>query len=126
MGPGLIQDPADNMLYDFHQYFDDLGGSLGTCEPWSVFAPSFQSVTSILRAGGHRAILTEFGAGPFPACVDLYEYMLSFLDRNADVWLGWTAWGSGLEDSLQTLSLDKNSTQYTLTRVIAKFAPLNV
>lgn len=113
------------MLYDFHQYFDDLGGSYGTCEPWSVFAPKFESVTSILRASGFRAILTEFGAGPFPECVDLYEYMLAFLDRNADVWFGWTAWGSGLEDSLQSLSLNTNSTQYALTRVISRFAPSN-
>lgn len=123
IGPGLIQDPANNTLYDFHQYFDDLGGAYGMCEPWSVFASEFQKVTTILRANGYQGIITEFGGGPFPQCVELYNHFLSFLARNSDVWFGWTTWGSPGD---LYLSLDQNSTFYTLTATLEKFVPRQV
>lgn len=125
IGPSLIQDPANNTLYDFHQYFDDLGGAYGLCEPWSVFAADFQEVTTVLRANGYRGIITEFGGGPFPQCVDLYNHFLSFLNRNRDVWFGWTTWGSYSPGDLY-LSLDPNSTFYTLTATLENLIPPKV
>ncbi|KAK6860922.1 glycoside hydrolase family 5 protein [Apiospora arundinis] len=63
IGPGLIQDPANNTLYDFHQYFDDLGGAYGLCEPWGAFLKAFDEVTALLRAAGYRAMLTDHVIG---------------------------------------------------------------
>ncbi|KAF5595104.1 cellulase (glycosyl hydrolase family 5) domain-containing protein [Fusarium pseudocircinatum] len=123
IGPGLIQDPANNTLYDFHQYFDDIAGAYGLCEPWSGFVKSFEAVTRILRRNGFQGMVTEFGGGPFPQCADTIQSMLAFLDRNSDVWYGWTAWGSFNEGSDLYLSLDKNSTYNLITRTLEKFVP---
>ncbi|KAM0230687.1 hypothetical protein ACHAP5_011293 [Fusarium lateritium] len=123
IGPGLIQDPANNTLYDFHQYFDDLGGAYGLCEPWSGFVRRFEAVTNILRSNNLLGMITEFGGGPFPQCVDTIRSMLAFLDRNSDVWYGWTAWGSFNVDSDLYLSLDGNSTHNLITRTLEEFMP---
>lgn len=123
IGPGIIQDPANNTLYDFHQYFDDIGGSFGLCEPWSTFLPSFDHVTKLLRETGFQAMLTEFGGGPFEQCANLYQHLLAYLDHNSDVWYGWTTWGSFNVGSDLYLSLDSNSTFNKLTRVLQQFAP---
>ncbi|KAF4998610.1 hypothetical protein FGRMN_2936 [Fusarium graminum] len=123
IGPGLIQDPANNTLYDFHQYFDDIGGAYGLCEPWSGFAKRFETVTDILRSNKLQGMITEFGGGPFPQCVDTIRSMLAFLERNSDVWYGWTAWGSFNEGSDLYLSLDKNSTFNLITRTLEEFVP---
>ncbi|KAF5690513.1 endoglucanase EG-II [Fusarium denticulatum] len=123
IGPGLIQDPANNTLYDFHQYFDDIAGAYGLCEPWSGFVKGFEAVTRILRHKGLQGMVTEFGGGPFPQCADTIQSILAFLDRNSDVWYGWTAWGSFNEGSDLYLSLDKNSTYNLITRTLEKFVP---
>lgn len=123
VGPGLIQDPANKLMFDFHQYFDGLGGAYGVCEPWSGYVGEFQRVTEILRSAGAQAILTEFGGGPFPQCQHLLRRLLAFMDQNDDVWHGWTAWGSFNVGSDLYLSLDRNSTFYKITSVIKEFAP---
>lgn len=123
IGPGLIQDPANNTIYDFHQYFDDDGGSYGLCNPWYSFVSAFEDVTSVLRNHGYRGIMTEFGGGPFSQCATLYEHLLSFWDENSDVWFGWTAWSSPPN---LFLSPEKNSVWYTLTAVLEKYAPKKV
>lgn len=115
-----IVDPADNLLFDFHQYFDDLGGSYGTCSPWTTFAVDFQQVTNFLRGSGRRGIMTEFGGAPGSDCKAMYPQLLDFFAANNDVWVGWTSWGSkgGLE-----LSLDPKSPYYALTAILAEYAP---
>ncbi|KAF5667187.1 cellulase (glycosyl hydrolase family 5) domain-containing protein [Fusarium heterosporum] len=123
IGPGLIQDPANNTLYDFHQYFDDIGGAYGLCEPWSGFVKRFEAVTSILRSNNLQGMITEFGGGPFPQCAVTIRSLLAFLERNSDVWYGWTAWGSFNEGSDLYLGLDKNSTFNLITRTLEEFVP---
>lgn len=122
-----IHDPADNILYDFHQYFDDLGGAYGPCSlPWSSFEPVFQNVTETLRAAGQNGIITEFGAVPVPDCAEIFAGLLSFLEENQDVWYGWTAWGSWLLNGTpQQLSLNETSMNFALTAVLEKFAPVS-
>ncbi|KAF5638081.1 cellulase (glycosyl hydrolase family 5) domain protein [Fusarium sp. NRRL 52700] len=123
IGPGLIQDPANNTLYDFHQYFDDAAGAYGLCEPWSGFVKRFEAVTRILRRNGFQGMVTEFGGGPFLQCDETIRSMLAFLDRNSDIWYGWTAWGSFNVGSDLYLSLDKNSTYNLITRTLEQFVP---
>ncbi|PWI68021.1 hypothetical protein PCL_02422 [Purpureocillium lilacinum] len=124
LGPGLLQDPANRTMYDFHQYFDDLGGAYGMCEPWAGYVQRFEEVTALLRRTGYRALLTEFGGGPFPQCAQLVSRLLAFLDRNSDVWYGWTAWGSFNIGSDLYLSLERNATFNAMTRVLEDYAPL--
>ncbi|KAM0354874.1 hypothetical protein ACHAPU_000710 [Fusarium lateritium] len=123
IGPGFIQDPANNTLYDFHQYFDDIAGAYGFCEPWGGFVKRFVAVTEILQSNKLQGMITEFGGGPFPQCADTIRSMLAFLERNSDVWYGWTAWGSFNDGSDLYLSLDKNSTFNLITRTLEEFVP---
>lgn len=123
IGPGLLNDPENKLMFDFHQYFDGIAGAYGLCEPWSGYYEDFQKVTDILRSAGAHGMLTEFGGGPFQQCEQTLSHMLAFLDRNSDVWRGWTAWGSFNEGSDLFLSLDRNSTFYSITSVIKQFAP---
>jgi endoglucanase len=119
-----IHDSANNLLFDFHQYFDDLGGAYGPCSlPWSSYEPLFQNVTDTLRAAGQRGILTEFGSVPTPNCVEIMAGLLEFLEDNQDIWFGWTAWGSFLTGDPRELSTNQSSVQYTLTKVLTEFAP---
>ncbi|KAK2616241.1 hypothetical protein QQS21_000876 [Conoideocrella luteorostrata] len=122
IGPGLIQDPANKTMYDFHQYFDGIAGAYGMCETWRSYVRKFEEVTQILRKADLHGMLTEFGGGPFPQCRELITYMLSFLARNSDVWQGWTAWGSFNPGALY-LSTEPNSTFYAVTSVLEEFAP---
>ena len=122
IGPGKLHDPQNNLIYDFHQYFDDDGGSYGLCHPWSAFRPAFVEVTEILRNGGARGMLTEFGGLPSVQCVEMFQGLLTFLNENSDVWEGWTAWGDFNPGDLY-LSTNKSDPFYTLTRVLEAFAP---
>lgn len=118
-----ITDPFDNLLYDFHQYFDDDGGAYGDCEPWSTFLPRFEQVTNFVRGSGKRAIMTEFGGAPVASYIGLLEDLLSFFEDHADVWVGWTAWGTFNPGDLY-LTLEPGSPFTALTDVLKKFAPL--
>ncbi|KAK2669213.1 Glycoside hydrolase, family 5 [Fusarium oxysporum f. sp. vasinfectum] len=104
-------------------YFDDIAGAYGLREPWSGYVKRFEAVTRILRRNGFQGTVTDFGGGPFPQCAETIQSMLAFLDRNSDVWYGWTAWGSFNEGSDLYLSLDKNSTYNLITRTLEKFVP---
>lgn len=108
------------ILFDFHQYFDDERGAYGVCEPWSTFVPSFEAVTTRLRALGARGMITEFGGAPVHQCVELFEGLLGFLANSTDVWLGWTAWTS---PGVLQLSTNATDPRYTLTAVMRQFAP---
>jgi endoglucanase len=71
-------------------------------------------------------MITEVGRGPFQQCIDLYQHFLTFLDRNSDVWYGWTTWGRLYSQGDLYLSLSPNSTFHVLTGVSGGlcFAPL--
>jgi endoglucanase len=122
IGPGQLTDPRNNLIYDFHQYFDDDGGAYGLCNPWSAFQPAFQQVTEILRNGSSRGMLTEFGGLPSQQCVELFEGLLTFLNENSDVWESWSVWGDFNQGDLY-LSTNKSDPFYTLTSVLERFAP---
>lgn len=94
-----LTDPGENMIFDIHTYFDDNGsGENGTnCHPWATKSDTFMSVTDRIRSINGKAMLTEFGGMATPECVNIITSVLSFLDANADVWAGWTAWGAELD-----------------------------
>lgn len=93
VGPGTLRDPQNNLIYDFHQYFDDDWGAYGLCHPWSAFCPAFQQLTEVLRNGSARGMVTEFGGFLSPERVEMFGGLLTFLNENSDVWEGWAAWG---------------------------------
>ena len=54
-----------------------------------------QQATGWLRDHQLRALIGEFAVGRNDLCMQALEDMLSFMDQNSDVWLGWTWWAGG-------------------------------
>lgn len=91
-----FRDPANHFLFEIHQYLDaDSSGTGATCTDRAIGRQRLAGVTDWLRAEHAGAVLGEFGTAPNPACLDALDDLLKFLDRNADVWRGWTYWAAG-------------------------------
>ncbi len=89
-----LNDPAGNMAFDFHQYFDpNASGATDRCVTPDQAEKRLAVATSWLRATGNRGMLTEFGVGRSPECAAVLKSALRHLAGNPE-WLGWTIWGS--------------------------------
>ncbi|RMG96021.1 MAG: glycoside hydrolase family 5 protein [Deltaproteobacteria bacterium] len=93
---GGIVDPEDNFAYEIHQYLDtDASGTNWACESPTIGSIRLAAVTDWMRQQGARAFLAEFGGSDDPTCLAALDDILSFLEANDDVWLGWTYWAAG-------------------------------
>jgi endoglucanase len=89
-----ISDPANNYAFDIHQYLDaDSSGAHRECVRDA--SQRLNAFTQWARAHRKRGFLGEFGASADGACLEGLEAMLSFMDANGDVWLGWAYWAGG-------------------------------
>jgi endoglucanase len=88
-----ISDPLDNWAYDMHQYLDsNFAGHNSVCVGPNVVSDLVAQTTTFLRSRGFKAFLGEFGGGANQACYDATKNLLSHMEQNSDVWLGWTWW----------------------------------
>lgn len=91
-----IEDPADNFVYEVHQYFNgDWTGTSADCQSVDIGISTLTPVTEWARQHGKRAFLGEIGVGPGQICLDALDRVLRFMNENDDVWLGWTYWAGG-------------------------------
>ncbi len=89
-----FRDPADNMAFDFHQYFDaNASGTTANCVTPAIAEKRLAVATAWLRATGNRGMLTEFGVARAPECAAVLVAALQHMAANKE-WLGWTIWGS--------------------------------
>jgi endoglucanase len=78
-----------------HQYFD--GNSSGTspaCVNENIGVQRIQNATSWLKSTGHKGFLGEFGASKDSTCLMALKNTLEYIEKNADVWEGWTYWAA--------------------------------
>ncbi len=104
-----ITDPGNNYAFEIHQYLDsDNSGTSDQCVSKTIGSDSLVGVTAWLRQNGKRGFLGEFSVPNNNFCIDAGDYMLSYLDSNADVWSGWTYWAADpyrdYTSTLQTVS----------------------
>ena len=93
-----ITDPADNYVFEAHQYLDpDSTGGSDTCASSTIGSERVQPFTDWLRQNGKRGYLGEFNGGANATCYAALTDLLDYLDANADVYVGWTFWASGPE-----------------------------
>ena len=80
-----------------HQYLDRRSsGTEFSCPGGDdVGVRRLEGVTTWLRSERARGFLGEFAAGRSAACQAALATMLGYMDRNADVWMGWTYWTAG-------------------------------
>jgi endoglucanase len=90
-----IEDPAHNIVFEVHQYFDaDTSGTHATCVAADIGVKRLGAFTGWLRKTGHRGFLGEFGASKDPLCIEALDRTLKFMADNNDVWYGWTYWAA--------------------------------
>ena len=69
------------------------------CESPTVGSDQLAEATMWLRENGHQALLGSFAVASLdeshPNCEEALEDVLSFMDEESDVWLGWTWWAAG-------------------------------
>ena len=91
-----ISDPGSNYAFEAHQYLDsNNSGMSADCVSETIGAERLGVFTSWLHAHGKRGFLGEFGAGANATCLTALDVMLTHLENNADVYLGWTTWVAG-------------------------------
>jgi len=91
-----IYDPADNFVYEVHQYLDiDSSGTHNTCVSATIGSQRLYNFTMWLKENKKKALLGEFGAGKDAMCGAALTDILTFMDKNDDVWFGWTYWSGG-------------------------------
>jgi endoglucanase len=91
-----VTDPDKKFVYEVHQYLDsNYSGTHRQCRNESVGVTTLTAFTDWLRQRKMRGFLGEFGAGMDETCLAALEAMLKFIDRNRDVWVGWTYWAAG-------------------------------
>ncbi len=91
-----VVDPLNNYSIEVHQYLDeDSSGTSPVCVGPTIGSQRLTDFTSWLRDHGQTAFLGEFGGGDDPVCLQAIDDMLTFVEANSDVWLGWTYWAAG-------------------------------
>lgn len=91
-----IDDPINNLGIEVHQYLDDDGsGTSAICVDTFVGQRRLEEFTNWLNAHNMRAFLGEFGVADNTVCLNALDTMLDYVDRNNDVWIGWTYWAAG-------------------------------
>lgn len=91
-----LVDPARNLGVEAHQYLDgDSSGRSGRSVSATIGSERLEAFQAWARHHGFKAFLGEFGAGADATSVAALTDMLIEVERNADVWIGWTAWAAG-------------------------------
>lgn len=92
---GTIKDPAQNIVFEVHQYFDsNTSGTSPTCVSENIGVSRLTEFTQWLKKTGHKGFLGEFGASKDPVCMAALRNTLQYMADNADVWKGWTYWAA--------------------------------
>jgi endoglucanase len=106
-----IRDPGNNYAFEVHQYFDSgYSGATTTCLSATTGADQMRSLTAWLRANGKKAFLGEFATGTSATCLTALDGLLTYMEQNADVYLGWTWWAAGPWWGSSWTSLEPTST----------------
>jgi endoglucanase len=98
-----IVDPLNNYAYDVHQYLDADGSGTGQeIVSGTVGSERLAGFTAWLRQHDKMGFLGEWavprqtiGDDPTDVGDEAIEDLLSHLEQNDDVWLGWTWWSAG-------------------------------
>ena len=95
-----ITDPANNCAYDLHQYLDnDSSGTSETVVSATIGVERLTAVTNWLRDNNRKAFLGEFAVANSTIGAGIGDEalanMLTYMNDNDDVWLGWTWWAGG-------------------------------
>lgn len=90
-----LRDPANNLLIEFHHYFDyNYSGTHKECTPPAVTEEALLQATRWLKKTRHQGFLGEFGTAKDEACRDALKAALEHLHAHPKLWRGWAYWGA--------------------------------
>ena len=93
-----FKDPGDNFAFEVHQYLDkDSSGTHPQAVP-GIGSTCLVAFTTWAKAHHVKGFLGEFGWDGNPANPQANiegDAMLSYMDQNKDVWIGYTFWSAG-------------------------------
>ena len=91
-----IKDPLDHFVIEVHQYLDsNNSGTHKEVVNGTIGSQRIARFTAWCRENHYRAFLGEFGAGDMPGSADAVNDLLLTMEKDRDVWLGWTWWAGG-------------------------------
>ncbi|GAA5159332.1 glycoside hydrolase family 5 protein [Viridibacterium curvum] len=91
-----VVDSGNNYAYEVHQYLDgDSSGTSASCNSTTIGSERLANFTSWLKTNNRKGFLGEFAGGNNATCQAAIGNMLSHLESNKDVWIGWTWWAAG-------------------------------
>lgn len=91
-----IKDPNNNFVFEVHQYLDSDGsGTHASVVSPTVGSSRLAAITQWAKATGNKLFLGEFGVAQDAASLGAMNDMLSFMNKNSDVWQGATDWAAG-------------------------------
>ena len=92
-----VKDPLENYLFEVHQYLDsDSSGTHSTCDaPRPKDRSRSPPSPSGPRPTGSAPWIGELGAADNATCLSNLDDFLSYVDKNRDVFAGWTYWSAG-------------------------------
>jgi endoglucanase len=91
-----VVDPADNVIFEAHQYLDpDSGGGGGNCVSTTVGSERLAGFIKWLRDNHKKGMIGEFAGGSNPTCNAAVTDMLTTIHGASDVLQGWLWWAGG-------------------------------
>lgn len=91
-----IKDPADNHVYEVHQYLDaDFSGKADICTRADDAVAALERFTGWLKRNNKRGFLGEFGGSADKTCLDGLARMTALVGKERAVWTGWAYWAGG-------------------------------
>jgi endoglucanase len=91
-----IKDPANYSVFEAHQYLDhDFSGSHPEVMSATVGSERLKTFTDWCRRNHKKAFLGEFGAPASDLAHAAVDEMLTYMEKNRDVWTGFTWWSAG-------------------------------
>ncbi len=91
-----VRDPLDYWAVEVHQYLDaDCSGTHRAVVSPTIGSERLKKFVDWCRQHRVRAVLGEFAVPVVPNGQEALEDMLASMERDRDVWLGWTWWAAG-------------------------------
>lgn len=96
---------TSKLIFEVHKYLDD-DNSGTSIECVSNQIDKFEDLTKFLTDNNRQAILAEVGGGPTTkSCLKDVCELLTYLNDNSAVYMGYLGWGAGSFDQTYELSL---------------------
>ena len=91
-----VVDPLEHYAYEVHQYLNgDSSGGDDSCVSRTIGSERIKEMTAWAKTHKKKVFLGEFSGGASETCLAALDDLLTAIDQDPDVWLGWTFWAAG-------------------------------